>query len=324
MQIISIEKDEQGVRADNFVTKQFNLPSRSFLQKNWSNLISINGKEEKPSYKLRTGDSVTFNDENLQSLEKEKASLDYIEPQTYKLDIVKETDTYLILNKPKGISVHPGIGNIKDTLVNYVVGYLKNNNDYDERLERGGIVHRLDKPVSGLMLFAKKYEAQKYFQKQFEEHKVNKIYYAHVNRNKNIDKSFEQYIPKEPLDPSQELDKLVANNFELDDSWYKAEGYIGRSAMNRMKMCFKTYPTGNFKYALSYLKPMSDDTILIVIKTGRMYQIRATLEYLGMNIVGDTLFETMKGGKIPEAIDLESVLLSGQDMEGSKFLTRLI
>ncbi len=323
MQSAKVEINSKGLRADNFIMQEFKLPSRSFLQKNWDNIVLINGKVSKPAYKLRLDDEVTIKDDNIETIIKGKSIDNNLEPQLYPLEIVSETDDYLIINKPKGIPVHPGVGNPKDTLANYVIGYLASKNQYDSRIERGGIVHRLDKSVSGLILFAKTLEAQKYFQKQFEEHKVNKIYHAVVDYGKDMNKEIVQFMPEIPLNINSEIDKLISRNFEIDNSWLKMEGYIGRSNANRMKMMFKTYLAGKSKYALSYIKPLNSRELLIIIKTGRMYQIRATLEYLGIHIIGDTLFETVKGGKIPQAIELESILLSAKDMQGNSFIARL-
>jgi 23S rRNA pseudouridine1911/1915/1917 synthase len=322
MQIVHIDHTNQGRRVDAFVSENFKVHSRSFLKHNWDTLVSVNDKIEKPSYKLRIGDMVKVSDENVDKL-LEEHSYGEIIPQHHDLDIMYEDKDCLIVNKPKGIVVHPGVGNPKDTLVNYVVEYLQSKNEYDERVVRGGIVHRLDKPVSGLILFAKTAEAQLYYQKQFEDHTVNKVYLATVEYNGNINNELKEKIPSTAFNVSEELDNLIEKDFELDNSWLKAEGYIGRSTINRMKMVFKSYTFNHGKHALSYIKPLSKDQFLIIIKTGRMYQIRATLEYLGVNIVGDTQFETLRGGEIPTAIALESVLISCRDMQGNKLIKRL-
>lgn len=322
MQTVHIDQTNYGGRADVFVSSTFNVHSRSFLRNNWERLITINGKSEKPSYKLRIGDVLEVLDQDVDRILEDKA-YDKIIPQKKEVDIIYEDKDFIIINKPKGISVHPGIGNPQDTLANYVVGYLDAKGEYDARMERGGIVHRLDKPVSGLILFAKNAEAQLYFQKQFEEHKVDKVYLAKVEIGENINTELKEKIPAIPLDASEELDILVKNNFETDSSWLKVDGYIGRSTMNRMKMIFRAYIFNHARTALSYIKPLSENEFLVIIKTGRMYQIRATLEYLGVHIIGDTMFKSLKGGAIPESIELESILLSCKDMQGNMFLKRL-
>lgn len=322
MKTAIIDQSQQGQRIDTLVVSLWKVPSRSFLQNHWNELISINDLETKPSYHVRIGDILKMDEEKIEGIQKAN-SYSKVISQEGNIDIVLETKDFLVINKPKGIAVHPGVKNTKNTLANYVVGYLESNGQYDERMDRGGIVHRLDKPVSGLILFAKNIEAQKYFQKQFEAHTVNKVYFANVKILEKISKEFLPFIPKVPLNPKIEIDNLVLKDFEIDDSWMKVEGYIGRSNVNRMKMIFRKYPAGNAKSSLTYIKPLSDHELLIIIKTGRMYQIRATLEYLGINIMGDTLFESIKGGRIPEGIELESILLSCLNMEKERFIVRL-
>lgn len=322
MQTVHIDETNQGIRADTFVSTNFKVHSRSFLKHNWERLISINGQPGKPSYKLRKGDILEVQDGEVDKL-LEEHSFGEIIPQHHALDIKYEDKDFLIINKSKNLVVHPGVGNPKDTLVNYVVEYLQSKDEYDPRIERGGIVHRLDKPVSGLILFAKNAESQLYFQKQFEEHKVEKIYLAQIEYGNDLSGELKEKFPVLPLNASEELDKLVQNNFEVDNTWLKVEGYIGRSSINRMKMTFKTYTFNHGRSALSYIKPINTNELLIIIKTGRMHQIRATIEYLGANIVGDTLFKTLKGGAVPDEIELESILLCCNDMQGRRLINRL-
>jgi 23S rRNA-/tRNA-specific pseudouridylate synthase len=323
MKTVKITQENIGTRIDTFIMKEFNVPSRSFLKKNWEDIVSVNDKDVKPSYKLRDNDIVEIRDENIEDILKDNQSQVVIIPQKHTLDIVLENNDFLVINKPKGMAVHPGIGNPDGTLANFVVGYLEAKGEYDPKVERGGVVHRLDKSVSGLILFAKTYEAQKHFQKQFEEHKVIKIYDAKVKYLNNMSNEIKQYIPQKTLNVQDEISKLERNSFNIDHSWLKVEGYMRRSSVNRMKMIFEKYPTNTARYALTYIKPVSKDELLINIKTGRMYQIRAVLEYLGLCIRGDSLFETLKGGVIPQAIELEAILLSAQDMSGDIFTVRL-
>ncbi len=321
MSTVQISKEDENKRADTFICEHFKVHSRSFLVKNWEKLVSINGKESKPSYRLRVGDSITVQEDEVDSILSD-SSYDKIILQDYPLNIVYESDSYIVLNKPKGISVHPGVGNAKDTLANYIAGYLTKKKEYDTTIDRAGVVHRLDKPVSGLMLFAKNSEMQKYLQKQFEKHNVQKIYYAKVILREDTSKEVFEKLPKTKVSATEVIDDFVRTS-DLGSEWLKAEGYIGRSSVNRRKMIFKPYPFDNAKYSLSYFRFLSDNEVLVVIKTGRMYQIRASLEYLGIYIEGDTLFQTLKGGETPAAIELESVLLSFEEPSGKLAIYRL-
>lgn len=321
MGTVQVGKEDENKRADTFICEHFNVHSRSFLVKNWGELVQINGKESKPSCKLREGDNVNVQEGEVDEILSE-ISYDKIIPQNHQLDIIYESDSYIVINKPKGVAVHPGVGNTKDTLANYIAGYLAKKNEYDPTMDRAGVVHRLDKPVSGLMLFAKNSEIQKYLQKQFEKHNVQKIYYAKVTLRENTSKEVFEKLPKTKISATDVIDNFVRTS-ELGSEWLKVEGYIGRSSVNRRKMMFKPYPFDNAKYSLSYFKFLSDCEVLIVIKTGRMYQIRASLEYLGVYIEGDTLFQTLKGGTTPKAIALESVLLSFEEPSGKLAIYRL-
>lgn len=323
MNTVQVSNEDENKRADAFICDNFKVHSRNFLTKNWKTLVRINDKEAKPSYKLKAGDRVEVKEEDVDVI-LSQASYDKIIPQDNPLNIIDESDSYLVLNKPKGIPVHPGVGNSNDTLANYVAGYLTKKKEFDPTIDRAGVVHRLDKPVSGLILFAKNRETQQYLQQQFEKHNVQKIYYANVVLRENTSKEVFKKLPKAKIEAGDVIDEFIrAGEDSLDNEWMKVEGYIGRSDVNRRKMIFKPYPFGNAKYALSYIRFLSDTEVLVVIKTGRMYQIRASLEYLGVYIEGDTLFKSLKGGETPEEISLESVFLSFEEPSGKLAIYRL-
>ncbi|MGI6484551.1 MAG: RluA family pseudouridine synthase [Candidatus Dojkabacteria bacterium] len=318
-----VSSDAVGERLDIFVLNilkdtSFKLVTRSFLKKYWDNLVLVNEKVVKPSLKLKENDLVYIDVSLLEQKIKEDTSGLRIVPQEGDLDIFFENSEILILNKASGIVVHPGAGNSDNTLSNYVVGYLQSKGEYDERVKRGGVVHRLDKGVSGLILFAKTQESQMYYQKQFEEHKVVKLYHANVE-SKNFPTILKEKI-KKGVDISSVIESLESRDFIVDDSWEKLEGYVQRNNVNRMKMRFTPEKFNNGgKYALTYVKPINENELLIKIETGRMHQIRATLEYLGINIVGDTLYSTKKGrGGVPDSIELTSILLSFENMKGER------
>jgi len=317
-----------GERVDIFILDslkdtQFKFITRSFLKKYWDNLVTVNGKGAKLSLKLKEGDRVFVDLHLLEERFKEDNLLLKIVPQNGDLDIIFEDRDILILNKKAGVVVHPGAGNVRNTLSNYVVGYLESKGEFDNRVKRGGIVHRLDKGVSGLILFAKTLEAQIYYQKQFENHEVVKIYYAKVESN-NFPTVLEEEIEKD-MDIPSVIKTLELRNFEVDKDWYKLDGYIQRNNVNRMKMRFTPQKFNNGgKYALTYIKVINKNELLIKIETGRMHQIRATLEYLGINIIGDTLYSTKKGrGGVPDSIELTSILLSFVDMQGERRIFNL-
>jgi len=324
--MVKTDEKNKGKRLDLFVLETlhkegYNFISRNFLTNNWNGIVKVDGVNRKQSYKLKLGEQVDIDMKKVEVLRGKITSSTEIKPQRGDLEILFENDDFLVVDKPKGVVVHPGIGNEDETLVNYVKGYLSKKNDFKEEVQRAGVVHRLDKGVSGLMVFAKNLEMQKHLQKQFENHQVKKVYLAKVEYKKLKDE-IKKYFPgkeSEYLDTDSEIEKLQESNFTFDKSWFKAEGYIYRSPRNRVKMQFRKYFTRGGKKATSYIKPLNKNEILIVIETGRMHQIRATFEYFGIGIVGDTLYGFAKATEMPESIELRSVFLSFKELDGSDF-----
>lgn len=319
--IVTIGKDtEGGARVDVFILEQlkkigFEAPSRNFLSKIFKEVVEVNGKDIKASYKLKEGDIVNIYEERIeQELERQDKNIG-ITAQEGDLNILEETDHYLVVNKPKGIAVHPGIKNTQNTLVNFVRGYLEKKGEFNPRLNRAGLVHRLDKGVSGIMVFAKTVKSQEYLQKEFENHTVQKIYHA------KTEGSCELTIYNQNI--KEELDTLSRNNFEMDGSWTLYEGYIGRDRRNRLRMEFRKERFPNSKKAISFVKRIGENEFLVSIETGRMHQIRATFAHIGIPIQGDTLYGKIKKDVIPEEIELESILISFKDMDGKTVTFRL-
>lgn len=316
-----LENIAKGKRVDlllsEYLKEEKCLLSRTFIKDNWEGLLKVNGSEVKPSYKTREGDIVEINMDKITELSSSLSHSVGIKGQEYNLEILFEDKDFLVVNKAKGVVVHPGIGNTENTLSNYVKGYLELKGEFDEAVTRAGIVHRLDKGVSGLIVFAKNAQAQIHLQEQFQSHTVRKIYLAEIEY-KQLSSDFKKYFSQKEKSVESVVEDLERKEFVFDDTWYKAEGYIRRSSRNRVKMEFKKYQSGNSKYALSYIKPISENQCLIYIKTGRMHQIRATLESLGVNIVGDTLYKGCGGSSMPEEIALESVYLAFKDINGEE------
>jgi 23S rRNA pseudouridine1911/1915/1917 synthase len=201
---------------------------------------------------------------------------------------VEENSDYIVLKKPKGLVVHPGVGNESDTLANYIRGYLEAKGEFDESVERGGIVHRLDKGVSGLMVVAKSRESQLLLKDEFENHRVMKVYVAQIEVLQNLP-----------------IQREVPDGSVKGDSWYRAEGTVARDPSDRQKMRFRFGDLSSGKKAISNICRLDDDHLAIKIETGRMHQIRATLREMGWGIIGDEKYGKGTG----DSIHLESVLL---------------
>lgn len=281
--------------------------TRNIVQKYIDKGCKVNSKVCKRSYKFKEGDTLLIELEYWKKVNKELDLSKEILPEKGKLDIRYEDNELLVLYKPKGLVVHPGVGNLQGTLANYIRYYLEDKDEYDGLVDRCGIVHRLDKGVSGLMVVAKNKGVQEYLKSQFKEKKVIKIYRAELEQSNKLEKDIliNKYL------------KEMDIKFEPWKKWKKVEGYIGRSSKDRYKMEFKQYEFIGSKYALSYIL-FFDSHALIKIETGRMHQIRATLNFLGYYIKGDCLYGKSKGND--ESIQLESVLLSFVKQSGEQLI----
>lgn len=282
--------------------------TRSLIQNYIEKGCSVNGNICKKAYRFKEGDVIYIDEKYWLDINNKLDLSKEILPQKGDLDIRYEDKELIVLYKQKNLVVHPGVGNSDRTLANFIRYYLESKNEYDGLLDKGGIVHRLDKGVSGLMVVAKNKHTQEYLRGLFKRHEVIKIYHAYLeesNEYKNIDQD---------LDIEKYLERM---NIDIEPwkKWEKVEGYIGRSSRDRYKMEFKRYEFDGSKYALSYVL-YSNNQALIKIETGRMHQIRATLKYLGLHIKGDSLYA--EGRVNSNSIMLEEVLLSFVKENGNR------
>ena len=263
---------DNNLRVDVFISKKKNELSRTRIK----NLIigkklKLNNKiTSSPSYKVSSGDKL-----NLEIPEPKKASL---KPFNFKLDIVFEDKNLLVINKPAGIIMHPGAGNYDKTIVNALINYCnKNLSSIGDEL-RPGIVHRIDKDTSGLVVIAKNNETHEDLSKQFNKHTINRIY---------------QLMIWGKLRPSSG----------------KIETLITRSSKNRQlmevgitkgKKAITNYKT------LEVFENNKTPTLSLVeckLETGRTHQIRVHMSYKGNNILGDNKYK--KKFKKLKNIDLD-------------------
>ncbi len=251
-----------GERLDRVVAELCPQFSRSQLQK-WikSGDIRLNNSTANVRDKVSGGDEITV----MPVLQAKINDL----PESIKLDIVYEDEHLLVLNKPAGLVVHPGAGNQNGTLVN---GLLAHNGE-QKNLPRAGIVHRLDKDTTGLMMVAKTLESHNTLVNQLQEREVKREYLALVSK-----------------------DVIAGDTIEAN---------IGRHPRDRKKMTVHT--TGGGKTAITHYrveKRLLNHTLLRVnLETGRTHQIRVHLSWKHMPIVGDRVY----GGRtrVPANIDEE-------------------
>lgn len=251
-----INEDLVGIRLDKAISMKDKDLSRVAVQRliDEENIL-VNGKKTKSSYKLNLDDIVT--------IIKKEAKETEIKPQDIPLDIIYEDNDILVVNKQKGLVVHPGNGNPDGTLVNAIMNHCKESLSGIGGEIRPGIVHRLDKDTSGILIIAKNDKAHINISEQIKNHEVKKTYIALVRG-------------------------IVRENMATIDM------PIARSNKDRTKMAVSK----NGKNAITHIKVLErfkGFTLLEVnIETGRTHQIRVHLSEIGYPIVGDYVYSNGK------------------------------
>lgn len=262
MNKIIVQKNSARKRLDKFLAQKFPQYSRSYLQKNIkAGNIQINGKKINPNYKLEGGDKI-----EIKIKPPEKISL---APEGFiKLNIIYEDQDLLVINKPAGVVVHAGVKNPRKTLVNALLAHVSQIKDVgDEPKLRPGIVHRLDKDVSGIMVIAKTNQAFRHLKNQFKKRKVKKIYTALVwGRFKEKEGKIDLPLAQNPKNPA----KMVAVRNPKDPLAKKAQAALTEFEVIRQ---FD-------KLAL----------IKVYLRTGRRHQIRVHFKSANNPIVNDRLY----------------------------------
>ncbi|MBE6034552.1 MAG: RluA family pseudouridine synthase [Clostridiales bacterium] len=255
---IIIDEKLEGTRIDMALSLAYEDRSRSFFQKLLdTENITVNGQvTESKKYKVKAGDIIQVTMPEPKMLA--------VEPENIPLEMVYEDEDVLVINKPKGMVVHPANGNESGTLVNAVMYHCGKNLSSINGVVRPGIVHRIDKDTSGLLMIAKNDKAHNSLAEQLAEHSITRAYRA-----------------------------IVYNNFTEDEGTVNKP--IGRDPRDRMKQAVTTV---NSKRAVTHYKVLerfgSFTLIEARLETGRTHQIRVHMSYIKHPLLGDMVYGPKK------------------------------
>ena len=256
------DKGQELLRVDKFLALRLQKSSRNRIQQAaQAGCIIVNGRPVKSNYRVKPLDTV--------QVVMDRPRYDFeIVAEDIPLDIVYEDDTVLVVNKPAGLVVHPGHGNYSGTLVNALAWHFRDTPDYDVSDPRLGLVHRIDKDTSGLLVVAKTPDAKTHLGRQFFNKTTRREYVAMV-----------WGVPDPPEG--------------------RIEGNIGRNERDRLQMA--VYPPGDVrgKHAVTHyevLEALQHVAIVrCVLETGRTHQIRVHMRHIGHTLFNDARY----GGDVP-------------------------
>lgn len=254
---IRADQGQEPLRVDRFLVNMMPKISRNRIQRAASSgFIFVNGEPVKSNYKVKPLDRVSMR------LERPPMTLE-ITPQEMPLEIVYEDDWLLVVNKPAGLVVHPGHGNWDGTLLNGLAWYLRNNPDFDVNDPAIGLVHRIDKDTSGLLVIAKTAEVKSSLGKQFFDHSTRREYVAVIWGHMDpADGVLRSNLARDPRDRT----RMAA---------FPYEGEVGKTAVTH-------YATEEY---LGYLSQ-----VRCRLETGRTHQIRVHLSHEGHPLFNDAVY----------------------------------
>lgn len=251
---VTVESRAHGWRLDHYLQRLFPNYSRELFKKAINQgAVLVNGLEVKPSRRLRVNDAL--------AVRLPEQPDDSIEPEEIPLSILYEDDAFVVIDKQAGLIVHPGKGNYGGTLANALQFHFDTLSDVAGR-HRPGIVHRLDRETSGVLVVAKDNQVHEKLSRQFEQRTVEKQYVAIVN-----------------------------GRVEFDSDWIETHVRVHRGKRERMEIC---EAGGNAREANTFYKVAERfrgyTLVDLFPKTGRTHQLRVHLEHLGHPIVADHLY----------------------------------
>ena len=257
---LKVENLEEKIRLDSYISSKQEEMSRSTIQRLIEEgKITVNDRKEKASYKVQNEDLITIEIEKPKEVE--------IEAQNIPLDIIYEDEHILVVNKQKGLVVHPANGNWNGTLVNAIMAYCKDSLSGIGGELRPGIVHRIDKDTSGLLIIAKNDKAHTKMSQQIKNREVKKTYIALVRG----------IIPENEATINMPIGRSTKDRKKM------AVVKEGKEAITHFKV-INRYTTQKGSYTLLEVK----------IDTGRTHQIRVHLSQIGHPIIGDMTYSNGK------------------------------
>ena len=256
-EILTVAEEESGIRIDKFVSDRLAEYTRSHIQKLTENGgVLVQDVPVKASYKVKAGDVVTVEIPAAVNID--------ILPEDIPLSIVYEDDDMLVVDKPQGMVVHPAVGNYTGTLVNALLAHCPESLSGINGEKRPGILHRIDKDTSGLLLVAKNDMAHQHLAAQIKEHSLTRAYQA-----------------------------LVHGRFKMEKGEINLP--IGRHPIDRKKMAV-TFR--NSREAVTRFRVMEEigsySLVECMLKTGRTHQIRVHMAHLGHPVAGDPVYGVKK------------------------------
>ena len=261
-----VDQGQEAVRIDRYMFEKMQHSSRNRIQKAaQAGFIHVNDKPVKSSYKVRPSDVITL------MLDRPRRE-NTVEPEDIPLQIVYEDDALLVVNKPAGMVVHPGIGNFQGTLVNAIAWHLRGLKSFDPNDPEVGLVHRIDKDTSGLLVIAKTPEAKTSLGLQFFNKTTSRKYDALVWGNLDEEGRIEGNIGRDPKD-------------RLRMSVFPPDSFIGKPAVTHYRV----------KERFGYVTLAE-----CILETGRTHQIRAHMKSIGHPLFGDERYggtEILRGNR---------------------------
>lgn len=287
MKKIQVNSYEAGERIDSFLAKKFPEYSRNYFSNLIdSKLVLVNDQSVKSSYKIKDNDEISIDFTEVKT-ETE------LKPENIKLNIIYEDDNVIVVNKQAGLVVHPACGNKDGTLVNALINYFPKIQEavYDPKSAiskiRPGLVHRLDKDTSGILIVAKNAKTMRFLSNQIQRRSTKKTYFAIC---------FGQ--------PRQTEGKIVS--------------YLGRSPKDRKKMADIGREKG--KEAITYYRtlrylPSNLSLVEFKIETGRTHQIRVQSANMGNPVLGDSVYGSRNSIKLSEKLGATRQMLHAFSLE---------